>query len=56
MRNEQMGSNTLKYLVIVCAWILVAYAIANIMGCASRRTGDMGDVYGLAISKEVGKK
>jgi len=53
--NERMGSNTLKYLVIVCAWILFAYAIANVMGCASRRTGDMGDEMGLAIGEHMKK-
>lgn len=53
---NDIGKNTLRYAVIMSIVILVSFAIANIMGCASRRTGDMGDQYGLAISQHIGKK
>jgi len=52
---NDIGKNTLRYAVIMSIVILVSFAIANIMGCASRRGGDMGDQMGLAIGEHMKK-
>lgn len=50
-----IGMNTLRYAVIMSGVILLSFCIANVMGCASRRTGDMGDSMGLAIGEHMKK-
>ena len=52
---EEMGKNTLRYAVIVSIVVLLSFCIANVMGCASRRDGDMGNAMGFAIAEKMKK-
>lgn len=52
---NNIGQNTLRYAVIMSLVILLSFCIANVMGCASRRTGDMGNAMGLALGEHMKK-
>jgi len=52
---DDIGKNTLRYMVIVSIVVLVSFCVANIMGCASRRGNDMGNAMGFAIAEKMKK-